>query len=1274
MNKNYKKSVAAFAALSIAATTAVVPVNVFADETSARNIAVESGEAIFTSDVAAVGIVAEYDGDRLTSVVKVDVPADGTAAKLPVKEGDKVMLWDSLNGMTPLADTVTVQAAAETTAPTDKPSGGATETTAPTDEATASPEATDEVTSTPEATDAPTATPEATDAPTATPGATENPDATVWKFDFGSADDVAEGYTAVTADTAYSNSTGYGLLGLENGFAQDARDDGWTMTQGYDLKLENGTKSDNVTAADDDFVACTYDETVGNIGMVSPIRFAMKSDTNSYYKVKVKLTRADASKEANVSLFTEKRHQHLVNEPIPAEGLEYETSVYVHNNWSKSTYEYVDTMLNVTAIGDNVAISSIEVEKQETPGKTLWVLGDSTVCEQTAAIPYFPLDHCQGVGSAMAKYLGTDWALVNEAESGLSASASKNHFNNMINDVKPGDIVWFEFGHNDDKVTNDPSTNGYLSTLESYYNQVTAKGASFVAVAPIDRDTTNQWNSETNTWSSTLSHYSTAAKSFVESKISDGATNIAFIDLNAPTISFLDEISKEITDAGYSYNAAATRFYYYVSKMPGYQNDYTHPNDYGADNFASNFVNEANKVIASATDDDADNSTKLQAAILSSLLEGQRNATATRVPESIYSLGAPANSAYPNALVKVVYYDYPWLISNAVFDDDGYIVSLTGKSVPCEKLSSVYGRGVVEIYNADGSLKGKVTSSGDVAFYDSSISGDQALTFDNKTVAYDASAGETYKVYVTDIDQSGNDSDTVVSNVLTEQDNVDVKEYLLQGSIGTENKEDFSSYDLTAGDSIIGKNSWTNPGGETFAYAEENGVTYAHCVTTGSATYYPEKKFTAVKDGQLFCRFDLRYVSGTFNLYFTDGTALNNWPAGRIMPVQVKADGGEVKVFLNGTAVATVNANEWVTYALTIDMDYGTYTLKVNGQTYTADFDAYQTNEVVLTPSNLSLIAFQNDKSANEYDVTNIVLATLNTSELPNKTLTVASEDETKGNAYTSDGVTDVILTSVSMPMNSTVKAYAVANSGYAFKDWIDENGNVVSYSPEYEIRLHNDISITAEFEAEIVDPINYAYIERFSTLSTSTLSSNGWVSPNAQTNATVEQDSDHGNYLQFAPGQANDRNVNGTFPTEANLSENYVLEFDMAVTPGNNHASDIAVYDTSASVGSNSPVDSNYILKLNNGAANSTSWTVNGSSDTVELTKGEWLHYYLLVKPADQTVEIVISNGTTELFNKTEAINGTGVLGGINILSGRYQGVTKLDNIKVYTADQIQG
>lgn len=1080
-----------------------------------------------------------------------------------------------------------------------------------------------------------------------------------WKFDFGSDENVADGYTGVTADTKYSSELGYGMLGLENGFTQDPRDDGWTMTQGYDLVLQNG-QNETVTTADDDWVATTT-RTEKDQDFNSPIRFAMKAEANTYYRVKINLRRADASKDAKVSLFTEKRHQHLLNEPIPAEGLEYECSVYVHNNWSKNTYEYVDTMLNVVASGDNVAVSSIEVQQVE-QGKTLWILGDSTVCEQTAPIPYFPLDHCQGVGSALAKYVDSSWAIVNEAESGLSASSSKNHFNNFVNDIKPGDVVWFEFGHNDDKVSGDPATNGYLSTLENYYDQITAKGANLVVVSPIERDTTGQFVD--GKWNFSLSHYTTAASGFVENAISEGNNNIAMIDLNTACLGFLNSEQARIdalrADKGLaSLGAATTRFYYYVSKYAGYANDYTHPNDYGADNFAALAVADAKETISEGT--------AVQADVLSKVFASTRNYETRPVDDEICLDGAAPNSYYPSQLAKVVLYEYPLIIKSVTFDEtDGTPSEMTVNLVASD-LEYEYGRGVIEIFDKDGTPKGTVKTT-DVI--DKVAAETQNVPFEDSSVSFDAAAGDTFKAYVVSVvleDGEYSDSDTVISTEYTQNDMVDIKDYLLQGAMGTENKEDFSSYQLSVGDSIIGKGGWTNPGGESFVYGEDNGVTYAHCVTTGSATYYPSTKFAngaSVSSGQLYCRFDIRYISGTFSLYFTDGTALNNWPTERILPVEIKPNSSnEIAVYLNGVEKCQINSGEWTTVALTIDLDYGQYILKVNGQTYTEDVASLQGFDTPV-PAKIALMAFQNNKSSNEYDVTNIVLATLNTAALPDKTITVATEDEDKGSVSITynDAVSEE--TTLSVPMNSAITATAEAKEGWEFSCWKNADGEIVSYSPVYNIRLYDDLSITAEFTEAEYDPITtYVYKEDFSTLTTGTLAGAGWTSTNAQDSLTIESDSDHGNYIQFAPGNANSRGMTTDFGVDE--SSDYAVEFDVALTAGNNQETALSVINDAATNGINDTAN-NYIFQLF-AAASSTTWTINGTDQSVVIPAGTWVHVKLTVG-TDDNVGVVITNGDTELYNGTVAAVGGTSVKGIHLRSGRYNAVTLLDNVKVYT------
>ncbi len=1108
-----------------------------------------------------------------------------------------------------------------------------------------------------------------------------------WKFDFGAAENAAEGYTAVSADTQYSNSLGYGFLGLENGFAQDSRDDGWTMTQGYDLVLENGAK-ETVSTADDDWVATTT-RIEKEQDYTSPIRFAMKSEENTYYRVRIHLNRNDAAEEAKVSLFTEKRHQQLLDEPIPAEGLVYECSVYVHNNWSKNTYEYVDTMLNIVATGENVAISSIEVQEVE-QAKTFWILGDSTVCQQTAAIPYFPLDHCQGVGSAMAKYLGSDWAIVNEAESGLSASASTNHFNNFINDVKPGDIVWFEFGHNDDKVSNDPSTNGYLSSLENYYNQITAKGASMVIASPIERDQSSQFID--GEWNYTLSHYTTAASNFVDQQIAAGKNNIAFINLNTASLEFLNEVQAEIdsarAEAGLeSLGAATTRFYYYVSKYTGYVNDYTHPNDYGADNFAYRAVLEAKETISAAESADASDSVKAQAAVLNTIFGSTRDTQAVELASEIYLNGAAPNDYYPSELAKVVLYENPLIIKSVSFDETTMVPTEMSVNLVASEKEYSYGRGVIEIYDSEDSLKGRVTTS-DVV---DAVAGDtQNITFSSTDVTFDQTAGDTFKAYVIKIEQNledggYTDTDEVISTIYTQDDMVDIKNYLLQGALGTENREDFSSYGLSEGESIIGENGWTNPGGESFVFGQEGDVTYAHCETTGASTYYPSTKFldgASVSSGQLYCRFDIRYIAGTFNLYFTDGTALNNWPEGRIMPIQITQNSNsEVAVYLNGVEKCQINSGEWTTIALIVDLDYGTYTLKVNGQTYTENVDSLQ-GSMTPVPSSIALMAFQNDRTTNEYDITNIVLAELNAPELPDRTITVSSANETQGTvAIQQNGET--VSNPFTAVMNTNVAAVASANDGWVFSHWSDPDGNIVSYSPIYELRLYEDVDITAVFSQEEYDPISeYVYKEDFSTWTTSTLD---WTQNGKN---TIETDTTEGigQYFQSVPNSSSgNRSAYKALPTESQLGGNLILEFDMQMTNSSSRPNQIAILGSGVNESRNGFFTDSYILSFTQQAGtkefavNATEITDSAVSGYQAMSSGYpggvWAHIYAEVDFESKDIDLTITSldGNTVYVDQTvQMADNVTAFGAIQVTCGRNEAVIALDNIKIYDPDAV--
>lgn len=607
--------------------------------------------------------------------------------------------------------------------------------------------------------------------------ALESVEAEVKKFNFG-VSETENGCIGITADTEYNEETGYGFLGLTDGYALDSRLDGWTMTRGYDAVLENGAR-ENANSADDTFVSCTYD---ADADMVSPIRFAVKSENNKYYKVKLHLVRAENSADASVSLFTEKRHAMFINESIPAEGMDYECSVYVHNNYSKSTGEYADAMLNIAVIGKNAAVSSLEIEPLSTPGKTMFVIGDSTVCDYSAEIPMFELNCYQGIGAMLGKYLGSDWAVVNEAEQGLSAKTSENHYNNCKNDIKPGDAVWFEFGHNDEKVTLDPSTNGYLEYLEKYYTDATERGAYFLVVSPFARceataknkmiynSVTGVWeeqasaqmyDADTDTWISSLKYYAETAETFVKDKIDTGAENIAFIDLNTASVDMLNDICKEINEK-YSYAEKAPYFYYYCTET---SQDTTHPNIAGADNALFRAIQYCKDVITSAETDEADIYTTKQAAVLKAVFENTRENSPYHVGEDIYSLGVPMeNSAYPKPLQEIVYNEYPIKLTDITFTADNKPSSMTGIKQH-SKLACEYARAVVEIYSSDGSIKGTYISDGDA--FDMSISESQTMSFPDGEAVLDTENGDTMQAYFADYQTEEIMSNTFSESALT---------------------------------------------------------------------------------------------------------------------------------------------------------------------------------------------------------------------------------------------------------------------------------------------------------------------------------------------------------------------------------------------------------------------------------------------------------------------------------------------------------------------------
>lgn len=533
-----------------------------------------------------------------------------------------------------------------------------------------------------------------------------------WMFDFGPVDRTGSQYIKVTADMKYCEERGYGFLGLgPDGHNEDPRSDGFVLQEGQEIKLRDVSKL-HPASIHDDAVAVTEP------GM--PIRFAVRVRPNTHYKVKVTLVGADPSKDAVVNLFSEKRHMHLTEKVIPAGTiLPYEFNVNVQNVYSKVTGIYEDTMLNIAVCGDNAAISSAEIQQLE-HGRTIWVLGDSTVTDQLAPLPYFRLQNYAGVGQALPKYIGPDIAVSNHAESGLNAYSSKPHFDQFKDRIRSGDFVYFQFGHNHKK----DGPEGYYDGISYYYDYVRQRGAKFIIVGPIDRHRDFQYDAAANVWSSTLAGFSEKGRQYAEEKIAQGAADIAFVDLNASSLAWYAELCEALGKTH-----ASTDYYFRAMQREGV--DGTHPNDAGVDHFAKMFIDGAKAVM------EADPESP-QANILAEMLEGARDEIPYIVPASIIDLGPAPNAAYPEKLIQPKA-DYPFEIRDVVIDGEGHILSMS--AIKQDEVS-IYGRGIVEVYKPNGEWKG--TAYADEQF-DHTIEGKQTVSFSADLIV---GPHETWRAYI----------------------------------------------------------------------------------------------------------------------------------------------------------------------------------------------------------------------------------------------------------------------------------------------------------------------------------------------------------------------------------------------------------------------------------------------------------------------------------------------------------------------------------------------
>jgi lysophospholipase L1-like esterase len=134
--------------------------------------------------------------------------------------------------------------------------------------------------------------------------------------------------------------------------------------------------------------------------------------------------------------------------------------------------------------------SSFHLSQQSKPDFTIYLIGDSTMADK----PGTPEENPErGWGQLLPQFFNKKVDIINHAVNGRSTKSflTEGRWDLVLNQLKPGDYVFIQFGHNDQK-ENDPTryTNpwsAYRRNLEKFVAETHSKKANPVILTSIVR-------------------------------------------------------------------------------------------------------------------------------------------------------------------------------------------------------------------------------------------------------------------------------------------------------------------------------------------------------------------------------------------------------------------------------------------------------------------------------------------------------------------------------------------------------------------------------------------------------------------------------------------------------------------------------------------------------------------------------------------------------------------------------------------------------------------
>lgn len=317
---------------------------------------------------------------------------------------------------------------------------------------------------------------------------------TSYKLDF-SGGQPAAGWTAVAATNFYATDAGFGFESGAN--VQTA--DGATSSDRpfyFSAKLPEGNYKVTVTFAGE--TTTTVKSELRRLMLEKVHVAAGKTETRSFI--------------ANVRtpVIPGGNHVHLKQREQDSEMADWDEKLTLEFN------------------GVHPSLRSLEIEPAVVP--TVYIAGDSTVCDQSA-------EPWNSWGQMLPRFFAPEVAVANYAESGESVRSSlgAQRFAKIFSLMKPGDYLFVQFGHNDMKDKAPDALETYQANLKKIIAETRAKDGTPVLVTSMER--------KGGVDHDTLAGYPDAVRAVAKSE------NCALVDLNAMSRVFYQALGDDLPKA-----------------------------------------------------------------------------------------------------------------------------------------------------------------------------------------------------------------------------------------------------------------------------------------------------------------------------------------------------------------------------------------------------------------------------------------------------------------------------------------------------------------------------------------------------------------------------------------------------------------------------------------------------------------------------------------------------------------------------------------------------